>query len=145
MVPSRLAVSGITLRVVPASIFATVTTAGSKTLTWRVTSVWNACTISHAIGIGSRQSCGADACPPRPSTTTCSVSPDAMAGPGAGQPRDHRRRALAGPNVERQAGEGLEHGRLGARQHQAELGVPVDAPAKLDRVVEDGAGVVEDR
>src|SRR5437899_5030739 len=35
MVPSRLAVSGITLRVVPASIFATVTTAGSKTLTWR--------------------------------------------------------------------------------------------------------------
>ena len=59
MVPSRLAVSGMMLRVVPASIFATVTTAGSKAFTRRVTSVWNAWTISQAIGIGSRQSCGA--------------------------------------------------------------------------------------
>ena len=68
IVPSRLAVSGITLRVVPASIFATVSTAGSKTWTRRVTSVWNAWTISHAIGIGSRQSCGAEAWPPLPRT-----------------------------------------------------------------------------
>src|SRR5687768_9350494 len=36
-VPSRLAVSGMTLRVVPASIFAIVSTAGSKTFTRRVT------------------------------------------------------------------------------------------------------------
>ena len=61
MVPSRLAVSGMMLRVVPASIFATVTTAGSKAFTRRVTSVWNAWTISQAIGIGSRQSWGAEA------------------------------------------------------------------------------------
>ncbi len=73
--------SGITFRVVPASILATVTTAGSNTWTRRVTRVWNACTISHAIGIGSRQSCGAEAWPPLPRTTICRVSPEAMAAP----------------------------------------------------------------
>jgi hypothetical protein len=50
------AVSGITLRVLPASILAMVITAGSKASTRRVTKVWSAWTISHAIGIGSRQS-----------------------------------------------------------------------------------------
>ena len=61
MVPSRCAVSGMMLRVVPASILAMVTMAGSNAFTRRVTIVWNACTISQAMGIGSRQSCGEDA------------------------------------------------------------------------------------
>ena len=47
------AVSGMTLFVVPAVIFAMVTTAGSKTETRRVTIVWSAVTISQATGIGS--------------------------------------------------------------------------------------------
>jgi hypothetical protein len=81
-VPSRFAVSGMTLRVVPASILAMVRTAGSNTLTRRVTSVWKACTISQAIGIGSRQSCGAEAWPPLPRTTIWIVSPEAIVGPG---------------------------------------------------------------
>ena len=72
----------MTLRVVPASIFAMVITAGSKTFTRRVTSVWNACTISQATGIGSRQSCGAEAWPPLPRTVIWTVSPDASIGPG---------------------------------------------------------------
>jgi hypothetical protein len=66
IVPSRNADSGITLFVVPASMCATVTTAGSKTFTDRVTIVWRARAISHAAGMGSRARCGAEACPPRP-------------------------------------------------------------------------------
>jgi len=68
MVPSIEAVSGMMLRVVPASILATVTTAGSNAFTRRVTRLWNACTISQATGIGSTQSCGAEAWPPSPRT-----------------------------------------------------------------------------
>jgi len=51
---------------------------------------------------------------------------------------------LPGPDVETEPVEGLEHGRLGARQREAELGVPVNAPAKLNRVVQDALGVTED-
>ena len=81
MVPAISAVSGITLSVVPAAILAMVTTAGSKTLTSRVTIVWMACTIAHATGIGSSAAAGLDACPPRPVTVMCSVSAAAIAGP----------------------------------------------------------------
>jgi hypothetical protein len=51
----------MTLWVVPALMYATVSTAGSNTLTRRVIIVWNACTISHAIGTGSSVWCGAEA------------------------------------------------------------------------------------
>ena len=68
MVPSISAVSGMTLSVVPAVIFAMVTTAGSKTLTRRVTVVWIACTMAQATGTGSSASDGLEAWPPRPVT-----------------------------------------------------------------------------
>ena len=55
------AVSGITFDVVPALMWATVTTAGSNTSMVRVTIVCSACTISQATGIGSSAWCGADA------------------------------------------------------------------------------------
>ena len=51
--PDTLACSGITLVVVPAVMCATVTTAGSNTLTRRVTMLCSAITISQATGIGS--------------------------------------------------------------------------------------------
>ena len=66
IVPSTKAVSGMMFVVVPASMWAIVTTAGSKTSTRRVTMDWRARTISAATGIGSMVSCGADAWPPRP-------------------------------------------------------------------------------
>ncbi len=53
IVPVSRAVSGMTLLVDPAWIWAIVTTTGSNTSIWRVTSVCSAVTISHAIGIGS--------------------------------------------------------------------------------------------
>src|SRR3546814_8773712 len=61
IVPSISAVSGMILFVVPAAIFAIVTTAGSKTEMRRVTIVWIAVTIAQATGIGSIASCGIDA------------------------------------------------------------------------------------
>ena len=51
--PSRAADSGMMLSVVPAVTWAIVITAGSNTLTWRVTIVWSAITSSAAIVIGS--------------------------------------------------------------------------------------------
>ena len=53
IVPQSVAVSGMTLVVVPARILATVTTAGSNASIRRVTIAWSAVTISQAIGIGS--------------------------------------------------------------------------------------------
>ena len=67
----------MTLVVVPARIFDTVTTAGSKTSTRRVTIAWMAVTISHATGIGSQAWCGIDAWPPRPVTVMVSSSAEA--------------------------------------------------------------------
>ena len=76
-VPASSAVSGITLVVVPARILATVTTAGSKTSTRRVTIDWSARTISAAIGMGSPAWCGMEAWPPLPRTTISNSSADA--------------------------------------------------------------------
>ena len=76
------AVSGITLVVVPAVILVTVTMAGSNTSMRRVTMVCNACTISHAIGIGSSARWGSLPWPPRPVTVIRITSLDAMHGPG---------------------------------------------------------------
>jgi hypothetical protein len=66
IVPSTKAVSGMMFVVVPASMWAIVTTAGSKTSTRRVTIACSASTISAATGIGSIVSWGAEAWPPRP-------------------------------------------------------------------------------
>ena len=77
-VPSSVAVSGMTLVVVPALMWATVSTAGSNALTRRVTIVCSAPTIAAAAGTGSSASCGAEACPPRPVTVTWRSSDDAM-------------------------------------------------------------------
>ena len=52
-VPINVAVGGMTLSVVPAVILDTVTTDGSNTSMRRVIIICNACTISHATGIGS--------------------------------------------------------------------------------------------
>ena len=77
-VPQRVAVSGMTLLVVPARILATVTTAGSKASTRRVTMAWKAVTISQAIGIGSEAWWGIDAWPPRPRTVISKSSAEAI-------------------------------------------------------------------
>ena len=66
----------------PASMCATVTTAGSKTSTRRVTIDCRASTISAATGIGSAAACGSEACPPRPRTTMRHWSAAAIIGPG---------------------------------------------------------------
>ena len=71
----------MTLLVVPAWMLATVTTVGSKTSTLRVTMVWIACTISHAMGTGSSVRYGSEAWPPAPLTRMRSVSDEAMIGP----------------------------------------------------------------
>ncbi len=81
MVPSMLAVSGMMLFVVPAAILPTVTTAGSKTSTERVTMICSAWTISQATGIGSMVRCGSLAWPPLPVTVISSLSADAMIEP----------------------------------------------------------------
>src|SRR5262245_31955479 len=80
-VPTISHESGITLLVVPAWMLATVTTVGSNTSTLRVTMVWMACTISQAIGTGSRVRWGSEAWPPAPFTLMRRVSDDAMIGP----------------------------------------------------------------
>ena len=59
IVPLIIAVSGITLLVVPVWIWVTVMTPGSNTSMRRVTSVCRAWTISHATGTGSSVKCGA--------------------------------------------------------------------------------------
>ena len=82
MVPKRKADSGMMLFVVPAVIWAMVTTAGSKTSTRRVTIDWSASTISAAIAMGSTALCGIDAWPPRPRTVIRMTSVAAISGPG---------------------------------------------------------------
>ncbi len=82
IVPSIIAVSGITLFVVPATSRATVSTAGSNGSTERVIIVLSAVTISHATGTGSRARNGSLAWPPRPVTVTRSTSADAITAPG---------------------------------------------------------------
>ncbi len=82
IVPASRAVSGMTLVVEPARTLATVTTAGSKTSTRRVTNVWNAPTMAQATGTGSLAWWGIDACPPRPVTVTENTSAEAISGPG---------------------------------------------------------------
>ena len=76
-----LAVSGITLLVVPAVMWPTVTTAGSNTSTVRVTISCRAWTISQATGIGSTARCGSLAWPPLPVTVIVIVSAEAMIEP----------------------------------------------------------------
>ena len=72
----------MTLFTVPAAILPTVSTTGSHTLNCRVTAVWNASTISHATGTGSRVRSGADPWPPRPRTVTTISSAAAIRVPG---------------------------------------------------------------
>src|SRR3546814_19119832 len=81
IVPSISALSGMMLFVVPAAIFAMVTTAGSKTEMRRVTMVWIAVTIDKATGLGSTASCGIDACPTAPLTMIERTSSKATTGP----------------------------------------------------------------
>ncbi len=64
--------------------------------------------------------------------------------PRARQPRDDGRRALSRSDVEIETVEGLDHRCLRPWQREAELGVSVNATAKLDRIVEKAPGVVED-
>ena len=79
---------------VPAANLPTVSTTGSSMSTRRVTSVCSAVTISQATGIGSSVRCGADACPPTPTTRTTNSSEAAISGPGrenqvpSGRPED---------------------------------------------------------
>ena len=73
--------SGITLLVEPASMWAMVSTAGSKAFTRRVTMVCRAVTISAAAGIGSTDRCGAEAWPPRPLTRIVILSDEAPMAP----------------------------------------------------------------
>ena len=61
IVPSIRATSGMMLLVVPLSMWAIVTTAGSNTSTSRVIIVWMAPTMAAAAAIGSRAVCGAEA------------------------------------------------------------------------------------
>ena len=81
-VPSRNAVSGMMLFVVPAMMWPTVSTAGWWASTRRVSAVCSAPTIAAAAGTGSSASCGADAWPPRPVTVTRTTSAAAITGPG---------------------------------------------------------------
>ena len=78
MVPLIMAVSGMTLLVVPVWIWVTVMTPGSNTSMRLVTSVCSAWTISQATGTGSSVKCGALPWPPRPFTVMVIESLDAM-------------------------------------------------------------------
>ena len=70
------------LFVVPATIWPTVTTAGSKMSMRRVTMSCSACTISHAIGIGSIARNGSLAWPPDAVHHDVEACPaDAIVGP----------------------------------------------------------------
>ena len=71
----------MTLSVVPASMRAMVITAGSNAGMRRVTMACSAMTISQAIGIGSRASCGMEAWPPAPITWMRILSDEASSGP----------------------------------------------------------------
>ena len=112
IVPSISAVSGMMLFVVPALMRPTVTTDGSNTSMLRVTIIWIACTISQAIGIGSRARNGSLACPPRPTTSMMNRSADAMIGPPreldppGGQRRRDVQRERPGHRRRRAVGEG---------------------------------------
>ena len=79
--PTIVAVSGITLFVVPAVMCPTVTTDGSNTSTVRVTISCSAWTISQATGIGSIARCGSLAWPPLPVTVIVILSAEAMIEP----------------------------------------------------------------
>ena len=68
------------LFVVPAVIWAIVTTAGSNTSIRRVTIACRARTISAATTIGSSEACGAEAWPPRPRTVIRITSVAAISG-----------------------------------------------------------------
>ena len=81
MVPSRVAVSGITLSVVPLSILPTVMTADSCGGVLRLTRVCSASTISAAIGTGSMVSCGMAPWPPLPVILISNSSAEASSGP----------------------------------------------------------------
>ena len=65
-VASKLAVSGMMLRRVPACSEPTVTTTGSNASTPRLIAVCMASTISQVAGTGSRDRCGEAPCPPMP-------------------------------------------------------------------------------
>ncbi|MCO5556213.1 hypothetical protein L7F22_009759 [Adiantum nelumboides] len=72
-VASKRAVSGMTLRRVPAATTPTVSTTGSNMSKRRVTIVCRAVIISAAAAIGSRAVCGLEPWPPAPCTTTSSA------------------------------------------------------------------------
>src|ERR1700733_1575019 len=80
-VARNVALSGITLSVVPAWKLPTVMTTGSNTSNFLVTSVCSASTISHAAGTGSAARGGCEGGPPPPGTGTVLWS--AAAGTGA--------------------------------------------------------------
>ncbi len=80
-VASKLATSGMMLRLVPAWNVPTVSTAGANASTDRDSAVCSASTISQAAGIGSAARCGDAACPPRPCTLTRNASLAAIIAP----------------------------------------------------------------
>jgi len=82
VVPRRRAVSGITLKAMPAWNAVTLTTAASSGRTLRDTIDCNACTMALPATTGSRARCGTAACPPAPRSTISNASADASMGPG---------------------------------------------------------------
>ncbi len=82
MVASMRAVSGMTLRLVPACSTPTERTTGSNMLNWRVTMACRAVTISAAAVTGSLAECGAEPWPPAPRTVTNSPSEELSMTPG---------------------------------------------------------------
>ena len=65
------------------------------------------------------------------------------AGAGARQTRDHRRRALARPDLEPETVERLEDRLLRPRHRESDLRMTVDPATQLDHVVQHGLRVVE--
>ena len=116
MVPSRSAVSGMTLSVVPASILAIVTTAGSAIGTRRVTIVCSAVTISQAIGTGSSASCGIEAWPPRPLTVIAELVGRGEQRAGAAGERRRAARWAMTCSAKAASGSGIEQAVL---EHEA--------------------------
>mmetsp|Transcript_28647 Transcript_28647/g.93591 ORF Transcript_28647/g.93591 Transcript_28647/m.93591 type:complete len:263 (+) Transcript_28647:436-1224(+) len=80
-VPASLAVSGMTLKTLPASKMVTETTPESVGSAEREMTVWSAATTAAPATIGSRVWCGAAPCPPAPTTRMSNEPAAAIAVP----------------------------------------------------------------